>query len=226
MRKIIKKTLAVSITLIFLFSVFSTGSAKSTVNDIESDFEKFTLYRHDIDGSVTEVIVDININQDKDLGELLEEKCKELFGKDTDFQSYLKEPGDFQKLFENFTGSWGILLISSHGRGFHFRSKPLLKMLVVKRLFKLRLPKIVSSVKTPVIFCRYPKDPKANTTITPLVRSLFGFGAKNMTGNHSVYVRNFIGFTTWSGRSSFSPFDRFPRAFFGLCQKAICHKLP
>ena len=62
MKRVIKQTLAVSMILIFLFSVIGTGSAKSTINDIESDFEKFTFYRHDTDGSVTEVIVDININ--------------------------------------------------------------------------------------------------------------------------------------------------------------------
>ena len=226
MKKTIKKTVAVSMFLIFLLSVFSTGSAKNTVKDIEFDFEKFTFHRHSIDGSVTEVIIDIKIDENRDLSELLEEKCKELFEKDAKFQSYIKDQGDFQKLLENFTGDWGILLISSHGRGLHLKSKPLLKMLVVKRLFKLRLPKILANIKIPVMFCRYPKDPKANTTIVPLVRSLLGFEAKNMTGNHSVYVRNFIGFTTWNGISSFSPFDKIPRAFFGICQKAICHKLP
>jgi hypothetical protein len=82
---------------------------------------------------------------------------------------------DFKGL--NFTMALGIFtFVKSHGRGIHL--KP----------FK----------RSNTIFCRYPRDSKAYTTLI----SLFGGGRKTISGPHSVISFRFVGFKWWIGRTS------------------------
>ena len=88
--------------------------------------------------------------------------------------------------------------------------------------FRLALPRLNTLLTSPFVFCRYKKDLNANTTITSLLLS----NTKYVSGNHTVIVHNFIGFTTWFGRFSFSPLDLISRSLFGVAKFAICIKQP
>lgn len=54
---------------------------------------------------------------------------------------------------------------------------------------------------------------------------IWGNATKTILGNHSVLVRNFVGYTTWCGRFSQSPLDILPRAFCGYARFVVCNKL-
>jgi hypothetical protein len=74
-------------------------------------------------------------------------------------------------------------------------------------------PYFIGGIRIPLIFCRYANDANANTSITPL------FGEDKETiyveGNHMVFALGFIGYTSWFGRVSQSPFDIIARTFSG-----------
>ena len=200
---------------------------KTSTSEANVAHKTVTLYKHLPDGSVEPVEVDLEIKEDTDLGKLLEEKCQEIFDSDYELKDFFKEKSNETKINITLTGDWGWLFVKSRGRGFHFKAKPLVNMFVQFSLFKLNLPFILSNIKRPWVFCRYPKDGKAETTITPIIRSLIGLNCtKTITGHHSVLVRKFVGVTTWVGRVSFTPLDILPKAFYGIARWVICNKLP
>jgi len=213
---------AVGVNAFALKTINKTSTSEMTITH-----KTVTFYKHLPDGSVEPVEVDLEIKDDEDLGQLLEEKCQEIFNSDLELKDFFKEKGNETKINITLTGDWGWLFVKSRGRGFHFKAKPLVNMFVQFSLFKLNLPFILSNIKRPLVFCRYPKDGKAETTITPIIRSLIGLNCtKTITGHHSVLVRKFVGITTWAGRVSFTPLDIFPKAFYGIARWVICNKLP
>jgi len=178
-----------------------------------------TIYRFGQDGTITPIQVDIDINENQDIGELIANKCEELFEKDIEMQKLIEIE------LENLT--FGFLCkLKSHGRGFHYKSMLLEKIMTRIVLFRLGLPRITTILHTPLILCRYAKDTSAKTTITKLIGNN---DTTNKTmiieGNHTVLAQNFIGYTTWIGRFSKSIFDIAPRAFAGIARFAICIKL-
>lgn len=124
-----------------------------------------------------------------------------------------------------------FLLIKSYGRGFYFKTKVKTKLFERKRsLEKFEIPELlfskIKSIRTDrIVFCRY-NDTKAKTTVISILRSLSNESAvKIVSGSHSVFVYDFIGYTTWYGRLSFLPVDMLSRAFVGYGRLTICNKL-
>jgi len=223
-----RKSIVFIVCLIVLVSSFGYSMAKSidsvNKNSNNSSIETMTIFRYGPDGSVTPIKVSLNLNKVDDLGEVLADKCNELFEKDTKMQMYL------QNLLENTTlnlsFSFGLLYIKSHGRGLHFKTKTIVTIITRFKIFKIMLPHFKVHIKKHLIFCRYKNDARAKTVITPLIRSMSDPNVtKIIEGNHSVLVHNFVGYTTWCGHFSKSPFDILPRAFCGLARLVICNKL-
>ncbi len=216
MRKFEKKLIAIVVSLAFIITGISSASAINT-NEVEKTREvstfPVTIYRYGIDGSMEPMEINLKLEKGEDLGEAIADKCQELFENDEELQEYLTSTGI--KL--------GFLCkIKSRGRGFHYQTKLIEKLILRFIRFRLALPRINTLLTSPFVFCRYKKDLKANTTITSLLLN----NSKYMSGNHTVIVRNFIGFTTWFGRFSFTPLNLIPKSFFGVAKFAICIKLP
>lgn len=209
----IKKTIVMLVCLAILMPAISVAYGE-TIEDKEISTETITLFRYGPDGSITPVKVKIDTTGGKDLGQAIADKCEELFGNDAGMQKYM------EKSIGNSNISIGILKIKSHGRGFHFKTKLLAKMAINLILLKLNLPRLGVMIEKPLIFCKYSKDTKANTTITPILRPN---AIKSIQGPHSVVVIDFVGFTTWIGRISISPI--LPRSFFGIARLAAIQKL-
>ncbi|HDQ16434.1 MAG TPA: hypothetical protein ENN45_05190 [Bacteroidetes bacterium] len=230
MKKIVKTSIAISACLAILLSSVGFSLAEETENDEQHQSMTITLYRHGIDGSVTPVNTEIDLSNGLDYEEVLANKCDDLLKNDVEFQRQL------ENLTSNFTVAAGFLFITSRGKGFHFESKTRTRLIKNSKIFgkildkinifKIKLPKLGLFERKSIVFCRYPNDSAAITTITPIVRSIInGSHVKTVQGNHSVYVYNFVGYTTWWGRFSFSPFDIFPRAFSGYGKITICNNL-
>jgi len=229
MKNSTKKSLVIFICLAFLLPSITVSSAENLkiFKPIESmNFEKtsctkktFTIYRFGPDGSISPIKVDIDTNEDKDLGEIIANKCEELFEKDTQMQNLIEID------LENLTFGF-ICKVKSHGKGFHYKSMLLEKIILRFTLFRLGLPRFTTILHTPLVACRYAKDNSAKTKIT----KIFGDNdTANKTmiieGNHTVIAQNFIGYTTWLGRFSKTLLDLVPRAFAGIARFAVCIKL-
>lgn len=224
MNKLEKKLIVIFMSLTFLMSGLTTISAISIekpkveeLGDIVSDSlifpKKVLIYRHGPDGSITPVEVDIEPEEDQDIGEAILEELDELLENDEEIQDLLQLP--------NITFGLGVR-IKSRGKGFHFQTLLFEKLAIKFVLFRLGLPRIAPIIAKPLIYCKYLKDPKAKTTI----KTLYGFGKeKVMEGNHTVIANYFIGYTTWFRRFSISPLDIMPRAFSGFARLAFCKEL-
>ena len=214
-----KKFLAILITLLFLISAVVTTSAVEVKKDdkVSQDVttepkilsETITVYRHGLDGLITPISVNINYDDTKDLGDAIIEKCKELFENDVEFK-------DLKNNSKIKIGLYG--LISSKGKGFHYQMKLLGKLTCRYVLFRLGLPRFNSIFVNPIIICRYKNDPQAITKIKSFILG----GTKEINGSHTVIAHNFIGFTSWMGRFSFTPFDLLPKSFFGIAKFSFC----
>ena len=166
-------------SLAFLTSGLSTLSAfpikkiKANEKEVTSTtqlIETMTVYRYGLDGFITTVDVEIELEEGQDINDAIAEKCEELFEKDTEFQSLTKD-----------NTSRGLMsFVKSKGRGLH-----------IKLLPRIRL-----------IFCIYPRDQKAFTTINPLI----GGNTTTIECPHSVLAFGFVGFKWWRGRISFLGF--------------------
>ena len=216
MHKFEKKLIAIVVSLAFVITGISSASSVNT-NEVEKIREvstfPVTIYRHGIDGSVEPMEINLKLEEGKYLGEAIADKCQELFENDEELQEYLTSIGI--KL--------GFLCkIKSSGKGFHYQTKLIEKIILRVIRFRLALPRLNTLLTSPLVFCRYKKDLNANTTITSLLLS----NTKYVSGNHTVIIHNFIGFTTWFGRFSFSPLDLISRSLFGVAKFAICIKQP
>jgi hypothetical protein len=172
--------------------------------------KKVTLYRHGLDGSITPVTVKLNLGETKDIGDAIIEKCQELFEKDFQFKN-------LENISKIKFGLYNI--ISSKGRGFHYQMKLLGKLSIRYILFRLGLPRLNTIFNDPIIICRYKKDKNAKTTINPIIP---GLKTKVVNGSHTVIVHDFIGFTSWRGRFSFTPLNLIPKSFFGVAKFSFC----
>lgn len=224
----IKKTIVFLVCLIFISSAISISIGKTIEKQAQSNenvkVEKITLFRHGIDGSVTPIEVEIEVNEGEDLSKVIIEKCKELFEKDSKLNDFLEDLNS-EKAQDDLTTKWGWLFVNSRGKGTHIKTKFIYRFLILLYLFKLRFPRLSLKVKRE-IFCNYENDPNAETTIIPIVKYLTGIEQKQIiTGNHSVFVHQFSGFTTWSGRFSITPEDEFSRAFFGFARFVLVKQL-
>lgn len=216
LHKFEKKLITIVVTLAFILTGISSVSAIETYETEEKGITStfpVTIYRHGLDGSITPIDIDLKLEEGQDLGEVIADKCQELFENDVELQEYLKDTGI----------SLGFVCkIKSRGRGFHYQAKLIEKLLLRFIKFRLALPRLNTLLTKPLVFCRYKKDLRANTTISSLLFNT----SRYMNGNHTVIVHNFVGYTSWFGRFSFSPLNLVPRSFFGVAKFAICIKTP
>lgn len=226
MREKTKKTLVLIVCLLFLSITFTdTYFSKSLKikNENEETIDKKTLnlYRHGINGEITQVETEIELKENEDIDEAILEKCRELFKKDNEFQKYIKNL-KIQANNSNLTYGAGLFSIRSSGKGFHFKTKWLLRIAIKYLMFKFKLPALGIPGRKSILFCSYKNDPDAQTKISPML-SLSGIqNSTEINGEHSIFVANFRGFTTWPGRSTnfFSLFRNskplLKRSFFGF----------
>jgi len=228
MKITIKRLIVIFIFLSFLLPCITVSSANNlklsrlsdniNFKEISCVKKVYTIYRFGPDGSITPVKVDITINENQDIGELIADKCEELFENDLEMQNLIEID------LENLTFGF-ICKVKSQGRGFHYKAMVLEKIISRFALFRLGLPRFTTVLHTPLIVCRYTKDTSARTKITQLY---VGNDTVNKTiivdGNHTVIAQNFIGYTTWIGRFSKSFLDIVPRAFSGFARFVVCIK--
>ncbi len=226
MKSRIKKALVLIIFLLFIsVTAVDTCFCKTLNKKVEKeeiiDTKTVTLYRHGLKGEITQVETQIKLKESMNIEKALEEKCKELFKEDNEFQNYIKSK-ILQLNNSNLTLDVGLFFISSYGKGFHFKTKWVLRMVIKYVLFKLNLPSLGVPGRKRILFCSYKNDLNALTNVTPIISVL---GNKNNTvinGNHTIAVLNFRGFTTWPGRFAnlFSLFTNFKpilsRSFYGI----------
>ncbi len=221
-----KKIMTAIICLIILTS--SMGLVTSATAEEKQD-ETFTIYRVDSNGEISPVEVEIDLDNIKnnDIGQTLEDICTKLFKNDLEMQKYCasaQENNSNQSSKLSF--AFGMVRVKSHGRGFHFKTKTRVRILTKFKFFKIMLPRIRITARKPIVFCKYDADQKAETTYNSLIKSYMNKNSTSttITGNHSVFVRNFIGYTTWTGRFS-SPFTKIiPRAFSGIGKYVVCNQ--
>lgn len=219
MKSMYKKSLAVAICFLFMLTIAQAGICKTVNSKNKEETEKkvytqeITLYRYGLDGEINPVEVEIVAEEGEDLSKVVQEKCKELFKEDEELQGYVQ---DLETKANNsgFKFGWGSYRISSRGIGSHFKTKWIIRLVIKFILFKLGLPRLNLPGRRRVIYCNYNTDPKANTTVEPILGILGTRQRTSVEGNHSVFVNNFRGFTTWIGR--FSKSSLIPRAFYGI----------
>ena len=194
-----KKYLILLLISIILLSGLTTSSAyslekQSTEIYIEKPLDPepltrtITIYRYGIAGDIKPIEIEINLEQGKDINDLISEKCEELLIEDEEFQEISK-----------LKTSIGILsIVKSRGRGIHIKPSPRLKF----------------------IYCRYPRDSWATTTILPLI----GRNITTIRGPHSVMSFGFVGLKWWIERISILGF--FLRTgYIGFSAMTVVRKL-
>jgi hypothetical protein len=184
-----------------------------------------------MDGSITPLEVDLSLEDGQDIEDALDAKCRELLEEDEELQEQV------QALQDLTFGA--IVYIESKGKGFHYQAKLIEKLFLRFWLWKLVLPRVALFMARPVVFCRYDKDPTAETyykTISPTkyinyyipdeLEKLLWRQEREVTikGNHSVVVNSFIGITTWMGRFSYTPLNVRAKSFFGYGRFVITNK--
>ena len=224
MKKITKKYTAILMCIIFLLSIASTSSAVTLQQQQEEKNEEpskesritsrtVTFYRYGVDGSVNPVEVDIELEEGQDIDDEIAEKCDELLENDVELQNLV---------LKSNISLGAFVRIKSKGRGFHFKTMLLGKLFFRFILFRLGLPRLFTILNKPLVLCKYKSDPNAKTIFTPILRP--NAIPITVNGTHKVAAINFLGFTTWFGRFSFSLFDIIPRAFSGIANLVVCKK--
>jgi len=186
MNKSVKKTSVFLVILVVTISGLTSISAESIIED-EITIER-PIYRFGPNG-ITPVNIDLQINvgaTPDEIEEALVNKCAELSENDVEIKQYLNDSG---------VDITSISFIRSRGRGLHFDFKV---RIPVKRYFKKypNLPPYNRLIKIPIVYCRYPRDQRAYSTIRP------GEGGNETTrieGGHEVLAVGFLGYTTWLG---------------------------
>ena len=229
MKKNIKKMITIAITFTFLLTAVNLSQAnavnKTILKDEKIETEKFTFYRYGPDGTVTPIEIEVDTKNIDNIEDFLADKCEELFEKDTEIQNFLKSKiNSFManRTQFNLSFNFGYLHVKSKGRGFHYNTALLGEIILRYALFRLGLPRPQSIFAKPLVFCRYSGDNSSQTTITPIIRSLFRTNATTqINGNHSLLLISFVGITSWIGRFSRTPFDIFPKTLNGIARFAF-----
>jgi len=182
-----------------------TGTSENSLIKTDEKTKTITIYKYTLDGSITPITIEITQKKGQKLEDAIINKCNELLNNDIKLQKSI------QKYINNT--NIPVSKIKSHGRGFHLKMKIRFKLGKGIKISPILPPYFIGGIKIPIIYCRYTKDAKANTSITPLT------GENKETiyieGNHTIYAFGFIGYTTWIGHISRTPFDILPRTFAG-----------
>ncbi|UCB58330.1 MAG: hypothetical protein JSV67_06950 [Thermoplasmatales archaeon] len=204
MKKMINILISLMLVITALSLSVSAGDENSSIETVQIT-KTVTFYRHSLDGSITPITVDISLKDGQNLEEILVDTCSELLDNDEELQKLLQD-------FINDDNTF-VSKVKSRGKGFHFKMKIRYKLGKGIKLFPLLPPYFIGGIKIPLIYCRYLDDVNGNTSITPLMG-----GDKEtiyVEGAHTVFALGFIGYTSWFGRVSLSPFDILPRMFTG-----------
>lgn len=196
-----KKLIVTLVSLIILLSGLSTASAISIKKDssytseaeTSTSTKMVTLYRFGTDGSITPVEVEVEVEEGQDINEAIEEKCLTILENDTEFQGLLND-----SVSRNITS-----IVRSRGRGFHLKFVFTIQWLKSFDFFPLLPPYIFRRIRIPIVYCKYKNDPKAKTTITPLLNRT---NKLVVEGPHSVRSIGFFGFKWWFGHISWLGF--------------------
>lgn len=233
-KKTMKKIITAMICLIVLVSSVGLVSSQEVEEENKDPVLTFTIYRISSDGEISPIEVYLENVEDKDIGQTLEDICTSLFENDAEMQQYVcsleennTENNASCDTCLNLSFQFGMVRIKSHGRGFHFKTKTNVEILTKFKFFRIMLPRIHISARKPIVFCKYSSDERAKTTYNSMIQSYLNENATEtiVSGNHSVFVRHFVGYTTWFGRIS-NPFSSFiPRAFSGIGRCVICKQL-
>lgn len=210
-----KKIIVILITLGLLISGISAVSAVNVRNynfykPEESSSEKdvktltVTLFKHEIDGSKTPIKVEIELEEGKDIGEIIEEKCYEILENDPKFQILLEnnETNESQQFIKK---------IKSRGKGLHFRFNTRIQLFKLYKIFPLLPPYFRTFILLPIVICQYKKDKKAYTTLT----AINGSNSTTIVGPHRVISIGFYGISWWIGKFSLWGFV-FRNGFVGI----------
>ena len=179
MHKLEKKLVVIFVSLAFLTSGSLTLSA-FPIKKIKADEKEVT--------STTQLIETVTVYRYGLDGFITTVDVEIELGKGQDINDGIAEKceelfendTEFQSLFKGNTSRGFMSFVRSKGRGLHIRL-----------LRRIRL-----------MFCIYPRDQKAYTTINPLI----GRNTTTIEGPHSVLAFGFIGFKWWRGRISFLGF--------------------
>jgi hypothetical protein len=220
-----KKLIAILLCTIFLISSAVSASAlsiknKKSIDSQQKNTQIVTFYRYGPDGS--EKQIDLEIDLDKgEYVDLVSKKCDELLKNDNEIQNFFK---DIDKKEQNDSGlKFGIFSkVRSWGKGFQFKTKYRLSFSLVLRFLCLCIPKIKLRFERPWLLCHYGNDTNAYTKIIPRFHNFTR--NTNLTGNHTLLLHNFIGFTTWVGRFDKIQNDRFPEIVWGRAGLVFAYK--
>jgi hypothetical protein len=147
-----------------------------------------TLYKHELDGSRTPIDVDIELEEGKDIGEQIEEKCLEYL-EDDPFIKRLEDENITQELF---------MKIRSRGRGLHLRFNSRVQFFKLYKLFPFLPPYFRTLYIVPLLICQYKRDNKAFTTLS----QINGNNSTLVQGAHRVISVGFYGISWWIGKVS------------------------
>jgi len=160
-----------------------------------------TLIKHELDGSKTPIEIEINLEEGKEIGDLIEEKCYEILENDPKIQTLL-ENNDTQEL---------IMKIKSRGKGLHFRFNTRIQLFKLYKIFPLLPPYFRTFIILPIVICQYKNDNNAYTKLT----AISGNNSTTVVGPHRVISIGFYGISWWIGKISLWGFV-FRNGFVGI----------
>jgi hypothetical protein len=192
-----KKFIAVLLCSIFLISIFNPATAINMKKEsIPSD-------------EINEDTVETNIEKIEDL--------LENYMKMEDYISLI-ENDENESAFNKYENAWVV----SWGRGFHYKSRFRIKIVLTNRLLELLYPWNRPQFNRPWVFCSHKNDSKSKTFI---LKAKDTDGIVKINGSHIVLMHRFVGFTTWPGKYELSPLDIFPKLVIGRAKAVYTLKV-
>jgi hypothetical protein len=203
-KELSKKIMVILVVLGIILSGLAVASGESVtkihkisetdevISEKKDDILTITLLKHEFDGSKTPIEIEIEPEEGKDLGELIEEKCMELLEEDPFIKSLEEDENITQEFF---------MKIRSRGRGLHLRFNSRVQFFKLYKLFPFLPPYFRTLYIVPLLICQYKRDNKAFTTLEPL-RSNTTVNSTLITGRHRVISIGFYGISWWVGKVS------------------------
>lgn len=200
--------------MIFLLSGLSTVSAapieqisENNDEDSEPNTEIVTLYRYGLDGTISPVSMEIETDKATPLEDNIVDICLRLLEQDEEIQTFIKNyQTDENETVDNETKD--LRLVISQGKGFHFKFPVLPPRIKARKHTNRRLLRnpmiqywhmlLISILRRTFgpnlfIYCRYPRDDAAKTTLAPFKEE----ETTEIIGPHQVTCLGFIGYTGW-----------------------------
>ncbi len=194
-----KKLIVILVVLSFISSGIAVASGEQVtkynireteevISEKDENTITVTLFKHEFDGSITPIEVEIELEEGTDIEEVIEEKCLEFLDNDPIMNS-LAEENITQELF---------MKIRSRGRGLHIRFNSRVQFFKLYKLFPFLPPYFRTFYIVPLIICNYKNDKRANTTLSQIK----GNNSTTVLGPHRVISIGFYGISWWIGKVS------------------------